>query len=271
MNRAYDYTHLIKLRSDRPFNLVKTVGSHSAIDKKDTLTASQVLLREGEHAGHVAVLLRQSKPFPYMKLPPHIRAKIISEVVTDESGEIKMVLRQGGNKIAFAPEFSKRNRLALLRTCKDVYSEALPILYAQQFHFPGTQVIASFLLQIGANRRFIKFIRSDTYNSQSARTVFHLLQEATDFKRISFAHVSSNEQPKTAIKNIFNDTQTWLLGVDPHNPYAGIDILCFDHAAFHMREKDEHGQTRVIQWGPSEQIMFIKGLQMKIDQAIKKF
>jgi len=69
--------------------------------------------------------------------------------------------------------------LALLRTCKQIHAEATPIVYTQPFSFPGTQVVADFLLRIGSNRRLIRSLQSSTYATQSARTMFHLLSEVS--------------------------------------------------------------------------------------------
>ncbi|KAF2204493.1 hypothetical protein GQ43DRAFT_437917, partial [Delitschia confertaspora ATCC 74209] len=178
-----------------------------------------------------------------------------------------MQMKQGGNRIAYAPDYQAKNRLSILRTCKEVCKETLPIVYSQMFHFPGTQVISSFLLQIGECRKHLQFLRSDAYNGQSARTMFHLLQDAKNLKKISFAHASSNEQPKTAIKNIYNDAHVWMLGLNREDPYHDIKLLCFDNAAFHMCERDEEGNVVVTQWGPPEQILFLKGLKQKLDQG----
>ncbi|KAF2468037.1 uncharacterized protein BDR25DRAFT_316191 [Lindgomyces ingoldianus] len=253
MDKNADYTHLIKLQSTNPFVLVK-----------------QVIVDEGPYAGHVAIILKQSVPFPLMKLPVSIRAKIFHHLLVHPEGAITMALKQGGTKTAYAPTYNSKNRLTILQGCRQIHEEAAPILYGQLFHFPGTQVISSFLLQCGSNRKHLKNIRSDTYNSQSARTMFHLLQEAKDFEKLSFAHVSSNEQPKTAIKNIYNDAHGWLLNLDPKKPTKGLDVMSFDHSAFHWREKDNEGNTIVKQWGPAEQVEFLKGLRIKLNQAGRK-
>ncbi|ORY01983.1 hypothetical protein BCR34DRAFT_89586 [Clohesyomyces aquaticus] len=253
MDKNFDYTHLIKLQSTNPFVLVR-----------------QAMLKEGPYAGHVAIIVKQSVPFPFLRLPKKIRARVFRHIVLHPEGAITMALKQGGTKTAYAPSYQSKNRLAILQVSHQVHDEALPLLYGQLFHFPGTQVISSFLLQLGSNRKHLKNIRSDTYNSQSARTVFHLLTEAASFERLSFAHVSSNEQPKTAIRNIYNDAHGWLLGLDPKNPSKGLNVLSFDHSAFHWREKDEEGNVIVKQWGPAEQVEFLKGLKTRLDTAGRK-
>jgi hypothetical protein len=215
--------------------------------------------------------MKQSKPFPFMELPVHVRAQIISYLVYDPTGIVRMALKQGGTKGAFAPKYTTKNRLSILRVNREIHDEAVPILYGQCFHFPGCQVLANFMLQIGGYRQHLMYIRSDTYNAQSARTVFHLLQECKQIKTVSFAHFSSNEQPKTAIKNLYNDAHVWLLGIDKYNPIAGMEILHFDDHAFHMRERNEDGKGyNVVAWSANDRVLFLKGLKLKLEQAGKR-
>ena len=75
----------------------------------------------------------------------------------------------------------------MLGANKQLHAEAAPIAYSQTFEFPGTQVATDFLLRIGTHRHFLTSLRNETYSSQSARTLFHLLTEARNLQRLSFA------------------------------------------------------------------------------------
>ncbi|KAF2786629.1 hypothetical protein K505DRAFT_259478 [Melanomma pulvis-pyrius CBS 109.77] len=252
MDKAHNYTHLMKLQSNNPFVLIK-----------------QVILEEGPYAGNVAIILKQGRAFPVMRLPIAIRTKILHFMLVHDDA-ISIALRQN-TRHAYSPNYKGKNNLAILSTCKQLQGEATPIVYNQMFHFTGTEVIANFLLQIRMqNRAHLRSLRSNTYNSASAKTMFHLLEDAPQIQHISFAHVSSNEKPMTATKNIFNDASQWLLTLDKQNPTKGLDILSFDDTAFHMREKDEEGNVMVTQWGPGEQIDFLKGFKLKLKQAARK-
>ena len=92
--------------------------------------------------------------------------------------------------------------LAILATNKLLHAEAAPIVYTQPFSFPGTQVPTDFLLRIGTHRRFLTSLRSETYTSQSARTLFHLLLSSPHLQQLSFAHISPSENPEQAIKTV---------------------------------------------------------------------
>ncbi|KAF1840030.1 uncharacterized protein K460DRAFT_241833, partial [Cucurbitaria berberidis CBS 394.84] len=245
---TFDWVHLMKLRSDMPFRLVKST-----------------VLRSGPYATHVAILLRQDVPFRILALPLHIRTKILRLTLKHEEPSIPIVIKQSSARSIWSPTYHARFLLAMLQTCKQIHAEAAPLVYGQSFYFPSTQVICDFLLRIGNHRRFLRSLRSETYASRSARTMFHLLAEARYLERLSFAHVSSSETPKAAVKNIWNDAENWLLGLDRNNPCKGLDVLVFDEQAFHMREKDlEAGGFKVLQWGPAEQLEFLKGLRAKM-------
>jgi hypothetical protein len=210
--------------------------------------------------------MKQSRPFPFMGLPIAIRTKIYNFMLKHDD-DIAITSRQN-SRMAYSPTYRGKNNLAILATCNQVRAEAAPIVYSQVFHFTGTEVIMNYLLQIRIqNRGYLRSIRSETYNSASAKAMFHLLEESPHIERISFAHVSSNEKPVTAIKNIFNDASQWLLSLDKANPIKGLEILGFDDTAFHLREKSKSGEVTVTQWGPGEQLDFLKGLKMKLKQA----
>jgi hypothetical protein len=210
--------------------------------------------------------MKQSRPFPFMKLPVAIRAKIYNFILKHDD-DVPITSRQN-TRMAYSPAYRGRNNLSILATCKQIQAEAAPIIYGQVLHFTGTEVIMNYLLQIRTkNRGYLRSLRSDTYTSASARAMFHLLEDTPNIERISFAHVSSNEKPVTAIRNIFNDASQWLLNLDKTNPTKGLEILGFDDTAFHLREKSKSGEVTVTQWGPGEQLDFLKGLKMKLKQA----
>jgi hypothetical protein len=94
--------------------------------------------------------------------------------------------------------------------------------------------------------------------------MFNHLSSARSLQKLSFAHVSSNESPKKAVKNIWNDAGAWLEALDHSNPTKGLDILEFDEQAFHVREKDKKtGTLKVTCWGPSEQVSRLLSLVVK--------
>jgi hypothetical protein len=223
------------------------------------------MLTEGSYKDHVAIILKQSLPLPILKLPISARMKVFNYVLKDESETLALKLTQGCSRIAYAPDFYTPNNLALLSTCKQILEEAAPIVYSgHKFQFAGTQVAATFLLQIGHFRPYVRSLEMDTYNGSSARTVFRLLQDCRNIEHVKFNHISSNESPQTAIKNMYHHAESWLCVPDKNNPTKRLDILKFDTAAFHMRAKDADGDLTVIQWSDRDKIEFQRGLRLKL-------
>jgi hypothetical protein len=55
------------------------------------------------------------------------------------------------------------------------------------------------------------------------------------------------------------------MSVDKNDPIQGLEVLVFDEQAFHVRERDrETGLVRILQWGPAEQLEFLRGLSGKM-------
>jgi hypothetical protein len=113
---------------------------------------------------------------------------------------MSIVLRIG-SRSAWAPTYYAHNFLAILKICRHIHAEAVPIVHTRSFQFPGTQIVSGLLMRIDSNRQFLRKLRSDTYATQSARTMFHHLAEAKHLERLSFEHVSSTDNPKTAVKD----------------------------------------------------------------------
>jgi hypothetical protein len=227
------------------------------------------MLHEGPYAGHVAIIIKQSVPFPFMQLPKDIRKKVYSFLMKHDDDHVRIVLAQGNKKVAYSQLYKGKKNLAMLATCKKIRDEAAPIVYGQKFTFSGTQVITTWMLQIGQFGKFLKQLECDSYTGTSARLLFHMLvTNAPNVERLSFLHVSSNERPGTASKN--GDAQPWLDVVNKTDPGAGLRILHFSNTAFHMRVKQKDGSVNVVQWGPGEKRDFVRGLQAMCDKTSRQ-
>lgn len=206
-----------------------------------------------------------------MKLPLNARQKVYKYLIKHDEDIVKIVLSQGTKKAAYSQQYKGKRNLAILGVSKEVRDEAAPVAYEQKFSFPGTQVLTTFLLQIGQFARYIEHLESESYTGTSARTMFHLLtSNCPNLKRLSFLHVSSNERPMTACNNLYGDAAIWLTAVGKTDPYTGLNILHFGKSSYHMRvkEKDEDF-SKVVQWGPGEKTEFVNGLKHKCLKAAR--
>ncbi|KAH7123666.1 hypothetical protein B0J11DRAFT_615223 [Dendryphion nanum] len=254
LNKEHDYTQLLKLKSTGPFMIVK-----------------ETMLQEGPYAGHVALIIKQCKPFRLLDLPTGIRAKVLGYVVNHDEDSIPMKFKQGGTKDPYSPAYTAPNKLAILATCKLIHTEAVPMVYAHKFHFPGTQVLANFLTRIEHHRQYLRFISCDTYNGLTARNAFQSLPPAQNIERIFFSHVNSNQSPKTAIEHIFNDAQGWFRAMATDDDVLrGLSILQFDQSAYFYKEKGNGGVLRTVKWGDEQRAFFAKGLKEKVEKLAKK-
>ena len=225
----------------------------------------QALVTAGPYKGHVVIIIKQDRPFPLLELPKDIRTRILKYLLQDETGSLTLSLKQGGNRTAYAQHYHEKHNVAILATCKQLRDEAAEIIYGHKFNFPGTQVAASFLLQTNQFQPWLKQLELETYNPSTARTLFWLLRNCPQLERIKFNHITSNESPKTAITNFFNDVGCWLCVVDKANPCKRLELIEFDDFAYHMRVKTDDGKVIVTQWEAEEKDEFQKGLRAKLD------
>lgn len=85
------------------------------------------MLEDGPYAGDFALVIRPSKPFPFLRLPKHIRTKIYHHVLfpEDEDDKHKIVIssraaNKGGGVMAKSYIGQTKNRLSLLHVNKEV-------------------------------------------------------------------------------------------------------------------------------------------------------
>jgi hypothetical protein len=90
-----------------------------------TLPAPQIILTEGEFAGHQAVVLRPAKPFEFLRLEPEIRQRVYRYYFAQKgvvNGAVVLDGKRAANKEIYAKTFAdgQKHRVALLAVCKQV-------------------------------------------------------------------------------------------------------------------------------------------------------
>lgn len=90
--RSHDWVHIMKLRSNMPFRLLKPT-----------------LLEDSAYAGDVALIIRQEMPFDFLRLPLHIRTKIYKFMLKDDEPGVSVVVKVGPKTTAspFRPLFRR--------------------------------------------------------------------------------------------------------------------------------------------------------------------
>jgi hypothetical protein len=216
--------------------------------------------------------MKQAFPFAFMTLNMEIRKRVYEYLFESEEKVIRIKTKTGGQKLPYAPGYNAYNRAAILAVSSEVRLEALPVMYDRKFCFESTSILMHFLLQICDGRIYLTDLNVESYVSSTARTSFYLLANCKRLRRIFFKHVSSNEQPKTAIKNFWNDAQPWLTAASAgqKDPTAALKLLIFDRTAFHFRVKDPNSKsTSVKAWQLADHLAFVKGLEDKLMDARK--
>ena len=123
----------------------------------------------------MAILIKQSRPFPLLGLPPAVRKTILAYVLKPEpedSSPIKIICKQAGTRAPYAPSYHAKNKLAIALANKELHEEATPIIFENAFNFPKTQVLTAWLTMIGRNVKYLRKLSCETYEGFSACQAF---------------------------------------------------------------------------------------------------
>jgi hypothetical protein len=236
----------------------------------------QVNMGQCNHSGLVAVIVKQTLPFEFLKLPKHVRERIYAHILQDESKTVRVKTRGGAHKTSFAPNYSAPRRLAVLSLNRQIRDESLPILFNQKFVMETTYSMQNFLLQINTGRKYITKIVVEMYERKTAQPAFQLLIGCKALKQLRFDHVSSNSQVPQALKVLWADAGAWLTSFNNPGPHrkdmeAVFHILSFGTSSFHSKVVDKKtGDVTVKKWGATEFGLLINQLKKKLVEANRK-
>ncbi|TLD25891.1 putative lysosomal cobalamin transporter [Venturia nashicola] len=139
-----------------------------------------------------------SQSFPFLKLPAELRNRIYHlALVPDDPIQLTETVKKNRRHVATRTQRSvlqQRISHNILRTCKQVYYEAAPVLYGQPIEFSdpyghGQTALVCFLSQIGKHgARMLQTIILDSVKvgkvSAFAHPVFTLLIDAVNLKEL---------------------------------------------------------------------------------------
>ncbi|KAE9972860.1 hypothetical protein BLS_008329 [Venturia inaequalis] len=143
-------------------------------------------------------LVTAPQSFPFLKLPAELRNRIYSlALVPDDPIQLTKTIQKNRRHVATRTKRSTlQQRIShnILRTCKQVYYEAAPVLYGQPMEFSdpyghGQTALVCFLSQIGKHgARMLQTIVLDTVKvgkvSAFTHPVFTLLIDAINLKEL---------------------------------------------------------------------------------------
>lgn len=157
------------------------------------------------------ITFQASQPFPFPKLPAELRNRIYHlALVPNDPIQLTETVKKNRRHVATR---SKRSVLHqqishnILRTCKQVYYEAAPVLYGQPIEFPdryghAQTALMCFLSQIGKHgARMLQIIILDTLKvgkvASFTHPVFTLLVDAINLQELRINRLDEGNHKST--------------------------------------------------------------------------
>ena len=209
------------------------------------------MITEGEFEGLQAVLLRPAKAFPFLKLPEEVRNRIYKIYFAPGrviDNPIVIEGRRNSNKEMWAKAYSEssKTRVGLLAVNKEIYKEAVPILYAHNLLFDSTSTLLDFLSQTPAEvKPRLRNITAKHLVKTQSRNCFLNLSPATNITRLHIgAGVASEADPAKAAKTFYGDAYRFLeaVGAKKGDKMGGVDVLSFGKQALVTKDEKKNAK-----------------------------
>ncbi|KAI7513040.1 hypothetical protein KC347_g1953 [Hortaea werneckii] len=201
-----------------------------------------------------------TKPFPFMELPPEIRDLVYEFALTDSTdmaivahihNKRRTVARRAihGDSLISAPRTTRKRKgskqttnngepaglaPALLAVSKQLHTEAVGYLYHQPLIFEDTHALHSFLASIGSHREYIRDVvlqhwgyGRGTKNAMNF-AAFPLLGLCTNLKSLTFERgLGYRAQPEKIAELVYRNTHFFLeaYGTAKGRKDAAVDVL----------------------------------------------
>ncbi|KAK6003693.1 hypothetical protein QM012_009464 [Aureobasidium pullulans] len=283
----------------KPFNQLSTVLSVAAlidVTYENETVLSKELPKQGGH-GHLVrfiapqpfelvgsymldnglqvLALKPSAPFPFMKLPKHIRTRILTlNLAPITKGRIELTTDTKSGNVK-AKEYSKefkdnefcthsKHRAAVAILNKEVADEARQILYGTRLRFDTTTTLLNFLSQIGDDaRKAMSTITITNYIKATAMPCMNLLADCRNLKKITIVGgVGVNSTPQKAAKNFFTESGRLLQAIvhaADGDKDAALDVISFGKKCFTIKEEDE-----IVEWDEENLESFVEQITDKL-------
>lgn len=199
----------------------------------------QIKMQGGEWDGHEAIIIKPAKPFPLMKLPKEARASIYSYYFAPTRVTNREIVLEGkrSNREIYAKQYCEGSkfRVGLLAVNKEVYDEALPILYNHSLRFDTTATLLDFLGQLpNTVRPRITKISIKAFVKTAARNAMHFLAESPSITTLHIdGGVYAGDDPVKAAKEFYDCAYKFLeaVGGRKGSKTAGVDVIVFGKEA----------------------------------------
>jgi hypothetical protein len=215
----------------------------------------QIKFTSGEFEGCEAIILQPAKPFPFLKVPKEARSKIYTFYFAPNRITNSEIALEGKrtNKDLFAKMYSEgsKYRVGLLTVNKEIYDEALPVLYNHMMRFESTTTALDFLGQLpNSVRPRITNISIKSYIKTTARNAMHFLAESPNIANLYIeSGVYAGDDTTKAAKEFYDAAYKFLeaVGARKGDKLAGVDVLLFGKEAFTFKPGEDKKKKKV--WG----------------------
>ncbi|KAG9745395.1 hypothetical protein KCU73_g7895, partial [Aureobasidium melanogenum] len=201
--------------------------------------------------GLQAIVVKPSAPFPFMKLPAHLRARILKLNLTPTTNKGRIEFQteaKSGNVKAkdYLKEFKHRAAVAILN--KELAVEARSILYGTKLRFDNTTTLLNFLSMVGDDaRKAMSTITITSYIKATAMPCMNMLADCRNLQKITIiGGVGVNSTPQKAAKNFFTESGRLLQAIvnaADGDKDAALDVVNFGKKCFTIKEEDD-----IVEW-----------------------
>lgn len=175
----------------------------------------QVTFEDGPHKGCHALIIKpdMSECFEFLKLPGEVRNMVYEQYIKND---VICISKRRDFELTYAPGFGAKNRLALLRTNKQIRSEGSEILFKREFQFSSTCALAAFLRRSlvpnPPNQPFLDLrkITINTFAEKSSKDSFELLKYCKRLKSVKISYMYRNLYPRLAARKFYKDAKPFL-------------------------------------------------------------
>ncbi|KAI4761580.1 hypothetical protein E4T52_06331 [Aureobasidium sp. EXF-3400] len=216
--------------------------------------------------GLQAIVIKPSAPFPFLKLPRHLRTRVIQYCLTPSTnkGRIEITDSKSGGARAkdYLKEFKHRTAVAVLN--KQLAAEARLILYAFRLRFDTTTTALNFLSMISTEaRKAMVAITIAGYVKATAMPCMTLLADCSNLTKINIiSGVGVNTTPQKAAKAFFTESGRLLQAI-VHNAGgdkdAALNVVTFGKGCLTIKEEDE-----IVAWDDDQNETFVDLIAEKL-------